>query len=442
MRILIAPDKFKGSLSAREVSLAIERGLLSGYRALDGEPSDPPQSRIGPQADDGSEMRLHQAAEEHPKNYPNPQIFIQPIGDGGEGTMQLLCESRSECKTIQTKATGSLGAISDCEFYETVEGGLKKAYIEMASINGLALLDPSQRDPEHSLSTGTGELIVQAMERGAAEIYVGLGGSATVDGGAGALEALGFIFRDRSNRILAPGESIFGATDRSETVADALLRIASLTIPRVMSARLFAVVDVDSPLNGPGGAITSFALQKGLAPERLELYGRALEHFSAICERDLDLRSATAAGVAGLAEDLERPQSLSVAPGTGAAGGLGFALALAGAKILPGFPFFSNAVGLQGKMYVDLVITGEGKMDKTSLVGKGPGGIARMAREAGLPCIAICGKVEDRETLMESGLFQEIIAISDGVSATESMKNAAALIEKAAASVARRWNRD
>ena len=279
MRILIAPDKFKGSLSAREVSLAIERGLLSGYRALDGEPSDPPQSRIGPQADDGSEKRLHQAAEEHPKNYPNPQIFIQPIGDGGEGTMQLLCESRSECKTIQTKATGSLGAISDCEFYETVEGGLKKAYIEMASINGLALLDPSQRDPEHSLSTGTGELIVQAMERGAAEIYVGLGGSATVDGGAGALEALGFIFRDRSNRILAPGESIFGATDRSETVADALLRIASLTIPRVMSARLFAVVDVDSPLNGPGGAIASFALQKGLAPERLELYGRALEHF-------------------------------------------------------------------------------------------------------------------------------------------------------------------
>lgn len=391
MRILVAPDKFKGTLRASQAAGAIKRGVL-------------------------------QAAEQ--QGLPAPEIILQPIGDGGEGTMQLLCESLPDCAAIKARAPDSLGAHRDCEFYESGDAGSKKAYIEMASINGLALLDPARRDPEHSLSTGTGELIVQAIRRGAVEIYVGLGGSATVDCGAGALEALGFRFQDANQKPVYLHNQLFSeANTTGSTLADALIRIDSVSMPAPVKAKLFAVVDVNSPLNGPEGAIACFALQKGLPYARQAPYSRALEHFSKVCEQ--------ARGT--------RPGELSMIPGTGAAGGLGFALAVAGATILPGFDFFSKSVKLREKMDVDLVITGEGKMDSTSLSGKGPGGLARMAKETGVPCIAICGKVEDRDSLMDSGLFSRIYEIGAGLTEKESMARADELLEPAAARAIREF---
>ncbi len=404
MRILIAPDKFKGCLSATEVAASIRQGI-----------------------------KLFEE-----KN-PTVQVITrsQPIGDGGEGTVSLICQDRSDCRIQRVPALNALGEEILSEYYLCEgDGAEPRAFLEMAAANGLAAIPVEKRDPERSTTYGTGQLIKDALQKGARDIYIALGGSATIDCGAGMLQALGFEFRTRDQVI-----DLQKKIQSGRSMADVLLEIDE-TRPTGSSKELLSktklhiVADVDSPLNGDYGAIQRFAGQKGLAVGRFPLYRKALESFSAVCENSLRSGAVysdpetTAENKEQKGNPARRDQlSLSDHPGAGAAGGLGFALLFLGAKMHPGFEFFCESVGMKALLETtDLVITGEGKLDATSLSGKGPGGMARLCRERGIPCIAICGKVEDRGSLEGSELFADIREISTGLSIEESTRRASELI--------------
>lgn len=382
MRILIAPDKFKGSLSAKEVAIAIQDGLQK--------------------ANTGKPKAL--------------EITMQPIGDGGEGTMNAICEGNSHCESQLAKLHDARGRLIEVLFFICYFDEKQEAYLEMASASGLAMLSPAERDPEHSTSYGTGELIFHAHAAGAREIYVGLGGSATIDAGAGMLQALGFEFYTDSGTM----DLQEAVTSGELNLAEALESIRKIRISQAARdlqrlTQLHIVADVQSPLHGPFGAIEQFGAQKGLVRESFPRYRKALEHFARVCETSLNFSTG----------------SLSNQAGSGAAGGLGFALLLLNARIHPGFEFFAQKTGLENILNVDLVITGEGKMDATSLAGKGPGALARMCADRGIPCIAVCGKLENERELKESGLFKEILEISSGLDERESMAKADSLISAA-----------
>ncbi len=403
MRILIAPDKFKGCLSATEVAASIRQGI--------------------------------KFFEE--KN-PSVQVITrsQPIGDGGEGTVSLICQDRSDCRIQSVPALNAPGEDILAEYYFCeADRAAPRAFLEMASANGLASIPVERRDPERSTSLGTGQLIRDAIQRGATEICVALGGSATVDCGAGLLQALGFEFRARDQVI-----DLQLSIQAGRSLADVLLDIEQIkptsSHALLNKSKLHIIADVESPLNGDYGAIQNFAGQKGLATNRFALYRKAVEKFSAICENSLRsgpvyINQKTAAENAKQkGAPVRRDQlSLSDYPGAGAAGGLGFALLLLGAKMHPGFEFFCETVGMKALLErTDLVITGEGKLDATSLSGKGPGGMARLCKERGISCIAIAGKVENRSGLEQSGLFADIREIGTGISLEESVKRAPELI--------------
>ena len=446
MRILIAPDKFKGCLSAQQVADSVVKGIkLFG------------------------------------KHHPaiNIDTLEQPIGDGGEGTVSLICENKEACHLRKVQVIDALGDSIPAQYYLCkAEDGSTQAFLEMASASGLALIPAKKRSPEHSTSYGTGQIILDAIQAGATEIYVALGGSATIDCGAGMLQALGFEFLQNSRAI-----DLQALVQSGRTLAEIFLEMESVRVPSPSAAlppglSFHIVADVDSPLHGPEGAIQCFAGQKGLPAHRFSIYRSALERFSALCEEGLDpgqsgragkVRDEDAGKAAGASkagdedggkspgaskagdddggkspgarkvrdEDGEQEEhqareprhSLSRQPGAGAAGGMGFALMLLGAELHPGFQFFCEQVGMNALLRsADLVITGEGKLDATSLSGKGPGGLARLCNELNIPCIAVAGKVEDRSGLEQSGLFTDIREIGTGLSPEESVKRAPELI--------------
>ncbi|MCB1305064.1 MAG: glycerate kinase [Leptospiraceae bacterium] len=373
MRILVAPDKFKGSLTATEVAAALVAGIKEGCSA------------------------------DHSENQYS--IVTQPIGDGGEGTMALIAESRGLNRENVT-VTGPMGRPVAAEYF----WGQDEAYLEMASASGLGLVSPEERNPEYATTFGTGELILRASESVTKRINVGLGGSATIDGGMGCLAALGYRFLDRLGRPLK-----LPRPENMVPIASILSSVAEVQPPAATQYRatLRIVADVTSPLNGPTGAIARFARQKGLSESKLDEYANAMESFSMVCERSLELRVAST-------------------PGAGAAGGLGFGLLLAGASLEPGFRFFAQAVQLENWMDVDLAITGEGKLDAGSLEGKGPGSLAQMLKQKGIPCIAFCGKLEEADRIEASNLFEAIYEIGQGRTSLDSVQNAAQYLKEAA----------
>ncbi len=250
---------------------------------------------------------------------------------------------------------------------EAAEG--RVAIVEMASASGLELLSASRRDPRLTTTRGTGELIAAALDREPIRLIVGLGGSATNDGGAGMAQALGVRFRDEQGReIAAGGVALAGLARVDSTGLDRRLR----------GVTCVAATDVDNPLTGPTGASAVYAPQKGASADDVVVLDRALAHLAAIVERDLgvDLRDE---------------------PGAGAAGGLGFGLmAFLGAHVRPGVDVVSEALGLPSRMATaDLVITGEGRLDAQSLRGKVPAGILRLGRELSVPVAIVCGVVEE-----------------------------------------------
>lgn len=326
MKIVIAPDSFKESLSAPAVAQAIADGVR---RAI-----------------------------------PEADVALYPMADGGEGTVDAVLAGAGGQRLVTT-VCGSLGEPQSAHWGLLDDG---RAVIEMASAAGLEQVPLARRDPLRATSHGVGELIVAALDAGATRIILGLGGSATNDGGAGMLTALGVQLFDAQNKPLAPGGAALADLARLD-VSGLDARLAHVTVELAS--------DVDNPLCGPHGASAIFGPQKGATPEQVAQLDAALAHFAALCADTL---------ASGETPAHERP-------GAGAAGGLGFAaMAFLGARFRPGVELVADLAGLaEGMRGATLAITGEGRFDAQTLRGKTPAGVAAIAGAAGVPVIVLAG---------------------------------------------------
>ncbi|NBC32400.1 MAG: glycerate kinase [Alphaproteobacteria bacterium] len=365
MRILIAPDSFKGSATAPAVAAAIADGL----RRVDG----------------------------------TVETVLLPMADGGEGTVEALIAclggERVGCTVpdpLDRPVDAAYGWIA----------GERLAVIEMAAASGLPLLGDSP-DPVRASTFGTGVLIRDALDRGAARILLGIGGSATVDGGTGLLAALGARFLD------ADGEPLRGA-------GGTLGRIAAIDLAgldrRLRAVNLTIATDVTSPLLGPQGAVHVFGPQKGVAEADIPVFEAGMAQFAerVVATTGVDHRET---------------------PGAGAAGGIGFLLcSAAGAEMRAGFPLIAGLAGLDAAIAgADLVITGEGRLDAQSLAGKVPVSVARRARAAGVPAIAIAGLIEgDPQDLRSEGVSAVVPIVDRPMALKEAMAEAEPLLAGAA----------
>ena len=382
MRILIAPDKFKGALNAREVAENIAKGLRDAL--------------------------------------PDARIDIVPMADGGEGTAEAICEARGG-SWLKCKAHDPLGREIEARYAWIEDGQL--AVMEMSEAAGMRRLSESERDPVRATTFGVGEMILDAAGRGANEIIIGLGGSATNDGGFGMARALGFRFD--YEHPPSPG---FGATseqeqeqekDRDRECVTDLVNLSRIEKPHDLNLpKIIAAVDVQNPLLGENGATRVFGPQKSASEDELNLLEQALTRLADLVAKEFgsDYRDR---------------------PGAGAAGGLGFGLmSFCGATIRPGFDVVAEAVGLESKMKgVDIVITGEGSLDRQTLEGKTPAGVARLARKLGKKVFAIAGRYDGNQQVHE--LFDEVyqLARSD-MSEKEQMKRAGELLREKAREIA------
>jgi len=369
LRILLAPDKFKGSLDALRVGEAIARGM---HRVV------------------GTSWSTQ----------------IVPMADGGEGTVDAFIAAGAQ--RVVVPVCGPLGEPRDAAF--ALDG--TTAILEMSAASGLALLTREQLDACRASTYGTGQLIAAALDRGVKHIVIGIGGSATNDGGAGMLQALGARLLDAEGRTLEPGGAALESLARVE-----LERLD----PRVRAVTIEAAADVDNPLCGPSGAAAVFGPQKGASPQDVETIERALANFARVTARAL--------GVDHCGD-----------PGAGAAGGLGFGLlSYLGAKLRPGVEIVAELRGLPAALAAaDLCVTGEGRVDDQTLRGKTVAGVARLAQAAGVPVIAIAGTVDVRgeEELGRRGIA--VLPIADGPATLDaSMANAPELLERTGARLAR-----
>ena len=338
MKIVIAPDSFKESLTALEVAEAIEAGLK--------------------------------------KVLPDAEYVKVPMADGGEGTVQSLVDA-TEGRLISAEVCAPLGNKVKAEFGLSGDG--RTAIIEMAAASGLHLVPPEARNPLRTTSYGTGELILAALAEGVEKIIVGIGGSATNDGGAGMLQALGALLLDAQHQPIGAG-------------GGCLQDLAAIDLSgldkRLAGVEIVVACDVDNPMCGEKGASAVFGPQKGATPEMVQALDSGLLHFAAIAARDLGL-------------DIQSPA------GAGAAGGMGGGvLLLPDARLQAGVQIVMEAVKLAEKVQdADLVITGEGRMDAQSVHGKTPIGVAHTAKAFGKPVIAIVGCLrEDYEVVYAQGI--------------------------------------
>jgi glycerate kinase len=366
MHILIAPDKFKGSLSAREVAENIALGLCDVLR--------------------------------------DAKIDIVPMADGGEGTAEVICDALDGSR-LKCKAHDPLGREIDARYAWIEER--KLAVMEMSEAAGMRRLTESERDPLRVTTFGVGEMILDAATRGANEIIIGLGGSATNDGGFGMARALGFRFD-------------YEHEQEHEQKVTCLLHLVKIAKPKELTLpKIIAAVDVRNPLLGENGATRVFGPQKGAAGDKIDNLERALAKLADVVSKEfgVDYRDE---------------------PGTGAAGGLGFGLmSFCGARIQPGFDVVAEAVRLESKMKdVDLVITGEGSLDRQTLEGKTPAGVARLARKLGKRVFAIAGRRDENRQVRE--LFDEVYELAEpGMSERENIKRAAELLRERAQELAK-----
>jgi glycerate kinase len=379
VRILIAPDKFKGALNARDAAQNIANGLLDVL--LDA------------------------------------QIEVVPMADGGEGTAEAICDARG-CSWLECKAHDSLGREIDARYGWIDEE--KLAVMEMSEAAGMRRLSESERDPIRATTFGVAEMILDATKRGANEIIIGLGGSATNDGGFGMARALGFRFFFDAKELTGFVSDLQGLT-KIETPVVAVVSTANSTMQPArlpLQLKIVAAVDVKNPLLGENGATRVFGPQKGASKSDLDNLERALTRLAEVVAKEFgfDYRNEV---------------------GAGAAGGLGFGLlSFCGATIRPGFEVVAEAVGLEAKIKeADLVITGEGSLDRQTLEGKTPVGVARLARKLGKPVFAIVGRASEDRELREifAGIYQNA---RPGMSQQENMKRAAELLRENARELA------
>lgn len=373
MRIVIAPDSFKENLTSLEVATAIERGI----------------KRVLPRA----------------------RCIKVPMADGGEGTVQALVDATGG-RILKRRVTGPLGETVTARYGLLGDGGT--AVIEMAEASGLPLVPRDRRNPLETTTYGTGELIIDALNQGAGAIIIGIGGSATVDGGSGMAQALGVRFLGEDGQALASGCS-GGMLDRIARID------ASGLDRRIRKGTVVIASDVDNPLCGRRGAARVFGPQKGATPEMVERLDRNLKHLAGRIKADL--------GVA-----VER------LPGAGAAGGLGAGLvAFAKAGIRSGVELVTEAAGLARTLKgADLVITGEGRVDFQTAFGKTPAGVAACARRLGVPVVAIGGGLaDDARGVYEHGIDGLEGACARDMDLSEAIKNSRAHLALASERVLR-----
>ncbi|MDX1681961.1 MAG: glycerate kinase [Phycisphaeraceae bacterium] len=372
--MLCAPDSFKDALPARVAAEA----MAEGVRAAGGEPD------------------------------------ICPVADGGEGTVDAVV-SAAGGERIETEVAGPLGQ-SVTATWGLIDGPAGvTAVIEMAAASGLERLEPGQRDPEKTTTLGTGELIRAALDHGVERILVGIGGSATCDGGTGMAAALGVKFFDEAGQALGP--AISGGQLRS------IARIESTSLDsRLADVELVVACDVNNPLCGDQGAARIYGPQKGASPEAVERLEQGLRQLAERWRCDLG-------------------RDVAEQPGAGAAGGLGGGLvAFLDARLQPGIELVLEAVDFAGRVdSADLCLTGEGCLDRQSLAGKACLGVARAASRAGVKTVALVGAAgEGAEECLAAGLA-EYYVIGEGLAPEQSIRRAGALLTEAATEAVDRW---
>lgn len=364
MKIVIAPDSYKGSLTALEVANSMEKGVKRVFK-------DSVVEKI-------------------------------PMADGGEGTVQSLIDSTAG-EIINIKVTGPV--LKEVNAFYGILGGGKTAIIEMAAASGLPLISADEKNPLKTTTYGTGQLIKDALDRGCRNIIIGLGGSATNDGGLGVAKALGVKFLDTNGNDIGEGG---GNLDKLASID------VSNMDPRIKESNIIAACDVDNPLCGPEGASNVFGPQKGADKAMIETLDRNLANYAYIIKKDLSM-------------------DIINTPGAGAAGGLGAGLlAFFNAKIKRGIDIVIDITKLEEKVQdADIVLTGEGMIDFQTAFGKTPFGVAKIAKKCNLPVIAIAGGIgKNAESLYEKG-FDSIFSIVDSpMSLDKAMENSGILIEK------------
>ena len=371
-RVLIAADKFKGSLTAVEVAERVTAGIHA----------------VRPEA----------------------RVEALPVADGGDGTVDAAVASGFERR--ETDVTGPTGAPVRAAFALHAESFT--AVVEMAEASGLQHLPPGAFAPLTATTYGTGELLRAAVAAGARTIVFGVGGSATTDGGAGMLEALGARFLDEDGDPVPHG----GGPLREMVSAD----LSGLD-ERLQNVEFVLASDVDNPLTGPKGAPAVYGPQKGASEEDVAVLDAALEHFAKILGESVGERASQAAQ----------------APGAGAAGGIGYgALVGLNARFRPGIEVLLEVLGFAAALdRADLVITGEGSLDEQTLHGKAPAGVAAAARREGKPVLAVCGRLAiDRKALKGAGI-ERAYALTDLEPDPQTcIANAGPLLEQAASQLA------
>ncbi len=369
MKIAVVPNAFKGSLTASEAAECIGRGLK--------------------------------------KALSNASVLKIPMADGGDGTVQAIVEA-TRGRLIACRVHNPVGRMINSVF--GISGDGRTAVIEMALASGLALLKPGECNPMLTSTRGTGELISAALDQGVKEILVGIGGSATNDGGMGMARALGIKFFDSRNRELNEG-------------GGALERLASIDVsgrdPRLEQVTVFVACDVSNPLCGPCGASAVYGPQKGASPTMVKRLDEGLKRLATVIRRDLGMNVARL-------------------PGAGAAGGLGAGLvAFLDARMRPGAELVTSTIGLGRRITgCDLVITGEGRLDGQTSFGKAPAGVAAVAAKLGIPVIAICGSLgPEAEEIRSVGIQAFFSALEESIPDEDLRRRAPGMLERCATQV-------
>lgn len=373
MKVVIAPDSFKESLTAKQVCDAIQAGLARVW---------------------------HDA-----------KFVAIPVADGGEGTVQSLVDA-TQGRLVEVKVMGPQG--KRVEAFYGMLGDNQTAVIEMAAASGLHHVPVAQRDPKLTTSFGTGELIRHALDQGVTKLIIGLGGSATNDGGVGMLAALGARFTN------ADGDPI-------QLTGGGLRELSNIDLqdfdPRLQHCDLLVACDVNNPLCGDKGASAVFGPQKGATPEDVQLLDGALQRFGLLTEQ-----------ITG--------KAVIQSAGAGAAGGMGAALlAFTQARLRPGIEIVLETVQLAHQVSdADLVITGEGRIDSQTVHGKTPMGVAKVAKRFDVPVLALCGCTGDNyQAVYQCGIDAVFAAVPRAMSLEDALKESDFNLADLAENVARLW---
>ena len=376
MKIVVAPDSFKGSMTAAQACEAIAAGLR--------------------------------------KAIPAAEIVSVPMADGGEGTVDALVASTGG-RRVSARVTGPLGEPIMAVY--GILGDDQTAVIEMAAASGLPLVPPAKRNPLVTTTYGTGELIRRALDEGCREIIVGIGGSATTDGGAGMAQALGVRFLHEGQAIEEPmNGALMGQVDAADV---------SGLLPAARACRFTVACDVNNPLLGPKGAVYVYSPQKGATREQCAILEANMKRYIDVVEK------AVGRHVRGV-------------PGAGAAGGLGAGLmAFLDARLTPGIDIVLAHSGLAHRVKgAALVITGEGQIDYQTAFGKTPSGVARVAKAEGISVIALAGSVgEGADKLVDIGIIACFSICPGPMTVEEAMGRGAELLESAAERLGHVWLR-